>query len=63
MEQKEMKTARLKRLETKLLFIEKSKAYLEKELVKIRVKEKIIKEKISKEKKAIALVIKAKKLR
>ena len=60
---KEKKTVRLRRLEEKLLFVEKSKNYLEKELEKIRGKEADIRSKISKERKAISLVNMAKKLR
>jgi len=60
---KEVKTTRLKEFEKKLLIIKKTKAYLEKEIFKIRDKETKMKEKIIKEKQAISLVNKAKKLR
>ncbi len=60
---KEVKTTRLKEFEKKLLIIKKTKAYLEKEILKIRDKETKMKEKIMKEKQAISLVNKAKKLR
>jgi hypothetical protein len=61
--QKEVKSNRLKKLEKKLGIIEKSKEYLEKELSKIREKEKILREKMLKERRAIALTNKAKILR
>ena len=60
---KEVKTVRLRRFEEKLVLIQKSKNYLENELKKIRDKESVLRDKISKEKKAIALVTRAKKLR
>jgi predicted nucleic acid-binding Zn-ribbon protein len=61
--EKELKTKRLRKLEEKLSFILKSKCYVENEIKKIREKEKETREKISKEKKAIYLVNRAKKLR
>ncbi|MEK9207808.1 MAG: hypothetical protein AAB922_04950 [Patescibacteria group bacterium] len=60
---KEVKTVRLRRFEEKLVLIQKSKNYLENELKKIRDKESVLRDKISKEKKAIVLVTRAKKLR
>ena len=60
---KEIKTVRLRRLEGKLALIQKSGDYLENELKKIRDKESILRDKIRKEKKAIALVTRAKRLR
>jgi len=60
---KEVKTTRLKKLEGKLSLILKSKNYIENELRRIRDKEKETREKISKEKKAISLINRAKKLR
>ena len=60
---KETKTIRLKRLENKLAFLQKSKKYVDSELDRIRKREKDLSKKISKEKKAISLVNKAKKLR
>ena len=59
----EVKTVRLKRLEGKLILILKSKRYLESELEKIRNKENYVKNNINKEKKAISLINKAKRLR
>lgn len=61
--EKEVKTTRLKKLEEKLFLILKSKNYVENELKRIRDKEKETREKIRKERKAISLIIKAKKLR
>ena len=58
-----MKTVRLRRLEAKLSLMNKSEDYVKKELEKIRKKGAILRNKISKEKKAISLVNKAKKLR
>ena len=60
---KEIKTVRLRRLEGKLALIQKTENYLGNELKKIRDKESILRNKISKEKKAIALVNRAKRLR
>lgn len=60
---KEVKSSRLKKLEKDFSIIEKSKNYLEKELSKIKNKEGQLKEKIRKEKQAIFLTEKAKKLR
>jgi sugar diacid utilization regulator len=60
---KEVKTARLKSFEGKLALIMKFKNYLENELERIRNRESFIRGKISKEKKAISLVNRAKKLR
>ena len=62
-QKKETKTIRLKRLEGKLAIVIKSKNYAENELKKIQGIEQIIKEKIRKEKKAISLVNRAKRLR
>lgn len=59
----EVKTARLKSFEGKLILLLKSKNYLENELEKVRNKESYIRNKISKEKKAISLINKARKLR
>ena len=63
MAQKEVKTVRLRRLEEKLILIQKSKNYVENELEKIRGREAFLRDKISKEKKAISLVNRAKRLR
>ena len=60
---KEAKTVRLRRLEGKLAIIEKTENYLENELRKVKDKEAVLREKIRKEKKAISLVNRAKKLR
>jgi len=60
---KEVKSNRLKEFEKRLSIIQKSKNYLEKELFKIKDKEKKLRERITKEKKAISLVNKAKTLR
>ncbi len=60
---KEVKTVRLKRLEGKLAVIEKSEEYLRNELSRLNSKERVIRDKISKEKKAIALVNRARRLR
>jgi len=57
------KSSRLKKFEKQLSIIRKSKNYLEKELSKIRDKEDTLEEKIRKEKKAILLTKKVKKLR
>lgn len=62
-QKKEMKTVRLRKLEGKLALLEKSRNYVEGELKKIREKENYIRDKIRKEKKAILLVNKAKRLR
>lgn len=62
-QKKEIKTIRLKRLEGKLAIIIKSRNYVENELKRVRNEENYIKEKIRKEKKAIMLVNRAKKLR
>jgi hypothetical protein len=58
-----VKTSRLKDLENKIGIIEKSKDYLMKELSKIRVRETELKERLRKEKQAVSLMNKAKKLR
>jgi len=47
----------------KLVTIEKSKKYIEKELPRLREKEWNLRDKIKKERKAIALVNRARKLR
>jgi predicted nucleic acid-binding Zn-ribbon protein len=57
------KSTRLKNLEGKLKIIEKSKHYLEKELLNITGKKRKLEEKIRKEKEAIAFSEKARKLR
>ena len=62
-QKKEVKTVRLRRFEYKLSLIQKSRVYVENELKKIREKETFTRGKIRKEKKAIALVNRAKKLR
>jgi len=63
MAKKEIKTVRLRRFEYKLSLIQKSRTYVENELKKIREKEAFIRGKIRKEKKAITLVNRAKRLR
>ena len=60
---KEVKTARLRRLEGKLALIQKTGDYLENELKRIGDKGAVLRDKIRKEKKAIALVNRAKRLR
>lgn len=60
---KETKTTRLKKLEENLKVTKKSREYLETELFKIKEREVRINEKIGKEKQAMALTNKAKKLR
>ena len=60
---KELTSARLKNFRQKLVVTEKSKQYLEKELPKIRDKEAVLRKKMSREKKAISLINRAKKLR
>jgi hypothetical protein len=62
-QKKEIKTVRLKRLEEKLALIQKTKDYLENELRKVREKEAYTRDKMGKERQAIVLVNKAKKLR
>jgi len=57
------KSNRLKRLEGKLSVTQKSKEYLERELSTIKGKEEKLKDKIRKEKQAISLIDRAKKLR
>ena len=63
MAKKEIKTVRLKRLEGNLALVMKSKRYVEGELDRVREKEEILRKKIGRQKKAISLVNKAKKLR
>ena len=64
METEEMiKTSRLEKLEKKLVIIEKSKNYLGTQLAKIRAEEAELKGKIRKEKEAVSLMNKAKRLR
>jgi hypothetical protein len=58
-----IKTSRLEKLEKKLGVIEKSKNYLETELSKIKAQEAELKEKTRKEKQALSLMNKAKRLR
>ena len=58
-----IKTSCLKKLEKKLAIIEKSKDYLATELSKIRAEETELKGKIRKEKEAVSLMNKAKRLR
>ncbi|MBI2043606.1 hypothetical protein HYT25_04425 [Candidatus Pacearchaeota archaeon] len=60
---KELTSARLKNFKRKLTVTEKSKQYIEKELPKIRNKEAELRKKMSREKKAISLINRAKKLR
>jgi len=60
---KEVKSSYLKRLEKKLIGIEKSENYLMEEISKIRQKKAKLKEKIKKEKRAISLMNRAKKIR
>ena len=60
---KELTSARLKNFRQKLAVTEKSKQYIEKELPKIRDKETVLRKKMSREKKAISLINRAKKLR
>ncbi len=60
---KEVKSGRLEQLEKELVKIEKSKVYLKKELFKINEREKVLKEKKKREKKAISLSNTVKKLR
>ncbi|MEK6842818.1 MAG: hypothetical protein AABX84_03295 [Nanoarchaeota archaeon] len=62
-ERKEVNSRRLGNLRARLAITEKSKMYLEKELPKLRDREWKLREKISKEKKAISLVNRAKRLR
>ena len=56
-------STRLKNLQYKLLAIEKSKEYLKRELPRLIEDERNTRDKIKKEKRAIYLVDKAKKLR
>ena len=63
METKRMMSSRLKKLLGKLSVIDKTEAYLERELSKLREHERKLRGKIKKERKAIALVNQAKKLR
>jgi len=58
-----IKTSRLEKLEKKLVIIEKSKNYLEKELSKVKTEEAELKGKIRKEREAVSLTNKAKRLR
>jgi hypothetical protein len=60
---KEGKTARLKQLKEKFNVLDRSKRYLEKELANIIGKKKVLGEKIRKEKQAIALAGRVKRLR
>ena len=60
---KEAVSNRLRNFQQKLAIVGKSKDYLERELPRLRERKAYLKEKISKEKKAIALVNRAKKLR
>lgn len=60
---KEVKTRRLKSFEKQLSVTLKSKEYLEKELEKIKKKEIAQRKKIAKEKQAITLSLRAKRLR
>ena len=62
-EKKEVSSARLENFKERLKIIQKSKAYLENELPKIREREERLRKKISKEKKAISLINRAKRLR
>ena len=58
-----IKTSRLEKLEKKLVIIEKSKNYLETELSKVKTEEAELKGKIRKEREAVSLTNKAKRLR
>lgn len=60
---KEVKSDRLKKLEKKLMVVEKSETYLEEEISKIKKEKEKLKEKIRKEKQAISFVNRAKRLR
>lgn len=53
----------LRNLEEKLKIVRKTKLYLQKELPRLREKEVVLRQKIGKERKAIALMNRAKKLR
>ena len=54
---------RLRNFLARLVMIGKSKKYLENELVKVREKEPGLRKKISKERKAVSLINRAKRLR
>lgn len=56
-------SSRLKHLKAKMDVLTKASTYLSKELSKVREKEAVLRKKISKEKKAISLVNRAKRLR
>ena len=58
-----IKTSRLEKLEKKFEVTAKSKNYLETELSKIRIQETELKAQIRKEKEAVSLMNKAKRLR
>ncbi len=58
-----IKSSRLEKLKKKLAIIEKSKDYLQTELSKIRAEETELKGKIRKEKEAVTLTNRAKRLR
>lgn len=60
---KEVKSGRLEQLEKELIKIAKSKVYLKKELFKINEREKVLKERKRRERKAISLSNTVKKLR
>ncbi|MBU2562488.1 MAG: hypothetical protein KKF68_02400 [Nanoarchaeota archaeon] len=60
---KSEKSNLLKKLEGKIVIVDKTKNYLKEETSKIRKEEEKLKRKISKEKKAISLINRAKKLR
>jgi predicted nucleic acid-binding Zn-ribbon protein len=60
---REVKSNRLKAFESKFRVAEKSRSYLEKELVKVKEKEAKLKLGIRKEKQAIAFMERAKRLR
>ena len=60
---KEVVSGRLMHLQENLKVVLKSKDYLERELPRLRDRESSLRDKISKEKKAIALVNRAKRLR
>lgn len=60
---KEVKSARLRNFEGRYKMLDKSRKYLEKELSKVREKEAVLRKHISKEKRAISLINRAKRLR
>ena len=62
-QRKEVTSARLENFRARLAMIDKSKKYLEKELPRLRDRESDLRKKISKERKAIYLVNRAKRLR